>query len=214
MIKINIASSTNCLPDFINFDNSIFLHIVKICPFAIRIFPEKYQKILADFREANSKYDLRIWNCKKILPFKDSSIDHALCSHYLEHLHKADGLQFLKNLYLKIKPGGSLHLILPDLRAIVNKYLAESNNLETAQNASDSINFETILTHEKSPTFIYNLLEALGWFGLQHRYMFDKSSALKILIDAGFIIKEMPLDCPSYDFYRNDRSIHIYCIKN
>jgi len=214
MINVNIASSTNCLQNFINYDNNIFLHIIKICPFAIKFFPKKYQKILVDFKEANSKYDLRIWNCKKILPLRDSSIDHALCSHYLEHLYKADGLQFLKNLYLKIKPGGSLHLILPDLRTIINKYLLESENSETSQRASDRINFDTILTHEQSPTFIYNVLEALGWFGLQHRYMYDSNSAIKMLIDAGFIIKDMPLDCPSYDFYRNDRSIHIYCIKS
>lgn len=213
MIKVNVASSTKCLDGFINFDNSVFLHLVKIAPYSINFFPKKYQEILIEYKKANSKFDLRIWNCKKRLPFKDSTIDHVLCSHYLEHLYKDDGLFFLKNLNSTMKLGASLHLIIPDLRTWVQKYIADSSDVEKSHIASDNINFGTILTHQKCPTFTYNFLEALGWFGLQHRYMYDEASASKMLIDAGFIIKEMPFDCPTYDFYRNDGSIHLYCIK-
>jgi predicted SAM-dependent methyltransferase len=213
MIKVNVASSTKCLDGFINFDNSVFLHIVKILPFATIFFPKKYQELLHEYKIANLKYDLRIWNCKKRLPFKDSTVDHVLCSHYLEHLYKEDGVKFLKNLNIVIKPGGSLHLIVPDLKTWVDRYIADSSNTEKSKNASDNINFGTILTHQKCPTFLYNFLEALGWFGLQHRYMYDKASALRILNESKFAVTEMPIDCPTYNFYRNDGSIHLYCIK-
>jgi hypothetical protein len=213
MIKVNVASSTKCLDGFINFDNSVFLHISKIFPFASYFFPKKYRPILEEYKLANSRFNLKTWNCKKRLPFKDSTVDYVLCSHYLEHLYKEDGLFFLKNLNLVMKPGAALHLIIPDLQTWVDRYNAELSDETLAPTASDAINFGTILTHDKCPTFTYTLLEALGWFGLQHHYMYNKASIRKVLDETGFLITEMPTECPTYGYYRNDGSIHIYCIK-
>lgn len=65
MIKVNVASSTMCLEGFINFDNSVFLHLIKKAPFITRLLPEKYQKLLSEYVFANKNFDLRLWNCKK-----------------------------------------------------------------------------------------------------------------------------------------------------
>lgn len=112
-----------------------------------------------------------------------------------------------------MKPGAQLHIIVPDLQTWIEQYLKESSDASSAAKASDSLNFGTILTHQKPPSFTYTLLEALGWFGLQHHYMFDKASITQTLLDAGFSIQEMPENCPTYDYYRDDGSIHVYCIK-
>ena len=147
MVYVNIASSTKCLEGFINFDNSLFLKIIKRAPFLTNFFPSKYTEIVNDYRDACSKYDIRIFDCRKKLPFPDGTVSHALCSHYLEHLYKFDSDIFLENLFESICPDGSAHLIVPDLRLIIENYIAESinNRSSSPELAAEILNFNTLL---------------------------------------------------------------------
>jgi hypothetical protein len=215
MINVNIASSTYCLEGFINFDNSLFLKIIKHAPFLTKILPKKYSGIIKDYKEACLKYDIRIFDCRKKLPFPDEAVNHVLCSHYLEHLYKFDADLFLKNLFEIIRSGGSAHIIVPDLKIMVQNYIVESNNNEglSTQLAAENLNFGTLLTHKKAPSFIFSFLESLGGFGLMHHFMYDRSSLIAAVERVGFTILDMPKDCPSAEYRRADDSIHLYCIK-
>jgi SAM-dependent methyltransferase len=215
MVNVNIASSTYCLEGFINFDNSLFLKIIKRAPFLTKFLPTKYSGIINDYKEVCVKYDIRIFDCRKKLPFPNGAVDHALCSHYLEHLYKFDADIFLQNLFETIRPGGSAHIIVPDLRLIVQSYVVESNSNEglSLELAAENLNFRTLLTYRKAPSFIFSFLESLGGFGLMHHFMYDRAALIAAVERAGFTVLDMPKDCPSSEYRRGDDSIHLYCVK-
>lgn len=214
MINVNIASSTKCLEGFINFDNSLFLHAIKRTPFLIKFFPLKYSKIINEYKDACANYDLRIFDCRKKLPFPDGVVNHALCSHYLEHLYKADSDKFLENLYESLCMGGTAHIIVPDLRLIIDNYIAEkSQKNEISSLAAERLNFRTLLTYSAAPSFVFSFLESTGGFGLMHHFMFDRESLIAAVERVGFTVIDMPESCPSFNYRRGDDSIHLFCVK-
>jgi len=215
MINVNIASSTKCLEGFINFDNSLFLHVIKRAPFLTKFFPSKHAEIIDEYKDVCSKYDIRIFDCRKKLPFPDGFVNHALCSHYLEHLYKFDSDIFLENLYRSLCVGGTAHIIVPDLRLLIDRYMAESSQTDGANPrlAAEHLNFGTLLTYGKAPSFTFSILESTGGFGLMHHFMFDRESLISAVERVGFTVIDMPSSCPSFDYRQGDDSIHLYCVK-
>jgi len=59
----------------------------------------------------------------KGLPFGDKSIDHINCSHLIEHLAVSEGIDFLKECYRSLKPGGVVRICVPDTRKLVDAYV-------------------------------------------------------------------------------------------
>jgi hypothetical protein len=57
----------------------------------------------------NVDLSLRPW------PWDDDNIDEINASHILEHFTKTDGFLFLLQCYRILRPGGMLHLAVPDM---------------------------------------------------------------------------------------------------
>jgi predicted SAM-dependent methyltransferase len=62
-------------------------------------------------------------NLLKELPFKDDSVDVIYHSHVLEHFSSSQSRIFLKHCYRKLKPGGIIRVVVPDLENICREYL-------------------------------------------------------------------------------------------
>lgn len=207
---INIASSTNVLDNFVNLDNHIFLSFAKVYPILKNIIPLKYSKAIESYYLAQQKYILIKHDCRKVLFFANETVDHILCSHFLEHIFPDEMKLILKDFYRVLKNDGTMHIIVPDLEYIIKNYL--SNKELKKENAADEFIKETLLSRETKGTFKYRLMEFKGGFGLQHRWMYDKSSITRYLADAGFQILEIN-ETPSKNFRLNDGSIHVICKK-
>ena len=54
-------------------------------------------------------------DCRKPLPFKDSSIDGIFSEEMIEHISKSDGLRMLSECWRVMKPGATIRLTTPDL---------------------------------------------------------------------------------------------------
>ena len=209
-VYVNVGSSHYCVKNFINYDNHIFLRFVNLPKLFFLLFKKKYHALFSDFLEAHHNYVLKVWNCKKWLPHQDGSIDHILCSNFLEHVYETEAEDIIRGFYRKIRPGGTLHILLPNLDYFVNAYLEQKNKVGQEHLASDQLNFETILTHRKPPTLKFRILELMGGFGLKHYRMYNEASANLLFTKLGFV--RIPLDnnCPSYEFGRDTvNNIHL-----
>lgn len=61
---------------------------------------------------------------KEPLPYPDNSMDVAVLHHMYEHLHLGEGHGLIREVYRTLKPGGSLIVTVPDMRALAERWLA------------------------------------------------------------------------------------------
>lgn len=62
-------------------------------------------------------------NLLEELPFDDDSVDVIYHSHVLEHFTQGDARTFLGHCHRKLKPGGVIRVVVPDLENICREYL-------------------------------------------------------------------------------------------
>jgi len=209
-IWLNIASSTYVLEDFVNLDNNIFIHFLKAFVRFKRIIPRKYWDTIDRYCEAKKKALLIRHDCRKPLFFPDNSVDHILCSHFIEHVFPVEMKRIVNDFHRVMKPKATLHVIVPDLKAQAEQYLIKNRNGEPL--AADEFIKETLLSRESRGSFKYRLLEFNGAFGLQHQWMYDFSSMTKKLQDIGFKILEKN-ETPSNLYRLDDGSVHVVACK-
>lgn len=209
-VWLNVASSIYVLDNFINLDNHIFIRLTKYYKFFKKLLPKKYHSLLTSYYEARNKAVLEKHDCRKALRYKNNSVDHILCSHFLEHVFPEDANLILKDFYRVLKSGGTLHMIVPDLKEQIDKYYSDKS--KGKENAADIFVLESLLSRPTKGTLKYRLMEFNGSFGLQHRWMYDNESMKKLISDHGFEIIELE-KMPSEFFRKNDGSVHVACIK-
>ena len=198
---LNIASSLFVLPGFINLDNHVFLNLSKWR--LIGALLPRQRKLLDEYRRAHSTAQLIRHDCRKPVPFPSGSVDHILCSHFLEHVYPDEAEAILRDFHRALKPGGTVHIIVPDLA----EWMAEYRRTGDA----DAFILDTMLSTKGRGSLRYRLLEALGGFGLQHRWMYDHASISRRIEQAGFRITDQ--DSPSSFFRAGDGSIHVTAVK-
>ncbi len=64
------------------------------------------------------------WNITHGLPLESAAADACYASHLLEHLRRQDALALIKECFRVLKSGGVIRIAVPDLEAIVRRYLA------------------------------------------------------------------------------------------
>ena len=65
------------------------------------------------------------YDLTKGVPAKDNSLDLTYHSHMLEHLTYLEGIDFLKECYRTLKPGGTMRLLVPDIELWINAYTSK-----------------------------------------------------------------------------------------
>ena len=50
----------------------------------------------------------------KGLPFEDNSVEYIFSSHFIEHLHYPQAVEYLRESFRVLKPGGIIRTICPD----------------------------------------------------------------------------------------------------
>jgi predicted SAM-dependent methyltransferase len=118
----------------------------------------------------------------KGLPEKENSCDGIYCSHVLEHLSLIDFRLAITNTYKILKVGGVFRCVLPDLKAAVDRYIA---NYENSNNGSILFMEETMLGVNQRNKSIFGILT--NYFGnSKHLWMWDYKSLAYELEKVGF----------------------------
>lgn len=206
-IYVNVASSDYVLENYINYDFHIFL-LLSYIPLPSYFFL-KYKSFIDRFRFARKKAKLLFRNCKSPLPLPDDSVSHILCSHFLEHNYYDEAETILINFKKKLKKGGTLHIVVPDLDWYIEKYIS---NRDSEDQAALKFCNGTILTSSKKPSLSFRLLNFIGLFGLKHDIMFNRKLLENLCIKVGFKLTNKEA-MHSSNFVSEPDSLHIYAIK-
>ena len=123
--------------------------------------------INVDLNAANADLHLDL---RDNLPFQDSSVAFIFSEHFIEHISREEGLQFLKECYRVLTKDGTLRLSTPSLKYLATSYL--TRNLDEWGE----------LWHQTTPCISMN--EGMRSWG--HKFLYDEEELVHLLSEAGF----------------------------
>ena len=187
MIKrVNIGCGSTPTKGWINYDNSPSINIAAS---PIKYFLLRKLHLLnasqIEYIEMIKKNRILFADATKKLPFHTNEVQCIYSSHMLEHLSKRSANSFLKECLRILSPNGVLRLVLPDLRKLVNSYLADGDaDLFIEDSFLIPPSVETLRDKFK--------LILVGY--RQHQWMYDSKSLTKIVLKAGFrkVLEQKP----------------------
>jgi len=107
-------------------------------------------------------------------------------SHVFEHLSIADFYVALEKVYLYLKPGGILRIIVPDLEKYIEAYIKNRSDKELATKAATDFMHHSWIGHQGSRrSFDRRLRDAFS--NHRHQWMWDEPSLKNALAKQGFI---------------------------
>jgi predicted SAM-dependent methyltransferase len=201
-VKVNLGCGLHCLPGWINIDGSLtsllgsskFDLINKII---YKLAGSSAYYKFQDYNNIIKTTNLKFFNLKNRVPLKDSSADVLYCSHFLEHLSKPDGKDFLSNCFRVLKSGGVFRIVVPDLDVAFAMY--QGGDVEKMQDL-----------------FFYTSSE---WDFSAHKYNYNFEYLSSVLKSIGFDLIERKAyregDCPDINYLDlyPDHSLYVECIK-
>jgi predicted SAM-dependent methyltransferase len=129
-------------------------------------------------------------NITKPLPFAEGSVACIYSAHVLEHLYREDALALLHECYRVLEPRGILRIVVPDLHALVQKYIESRRRSDTGEKvlicAADQFN-EDMRFRPASRTrgsLVYRLYTQVMDFHT-HKWMYDTESLCHMLKEVG-----------------------------
>jgi len=209
-IYVNVASSTEVVEGFLNLDGHVYLKLLRLPRSLTTLLPRRHREGLDAYRAAARKARLIAHDCRLPLPFPASSVDHILCSHFLEHVYPSESDVILRDFFRVLKPGATVHLVVPDLKALVDTYASRLARQDDS--AADSFVRDSLLSRETRGSMIYRLLEFMGSYGLQHRWMYDASSLSRRVRAVGFVLLDENTTA-SRNYRAGDGSVHLVAVK-
>jgi len=105
-------------------------------------------------------------------------------SHLIEHLHRSDALNLLRDAYRVLQPGGVCRVVTPDLAGLVDAYVAARAQ---GNGAADRLQ-QALLLHPVEPPRTGALLR---WYRQatafdHHKWVYDGASLCGLFREAGF----------------------------
>ena len=175
--KLNLGCGNQVLPDWTNVDYALGAKLYKF-----PLFPWLNRQLKLFNLEWHP--DIFLWDLRQHFPWEDNSIDVVYSSHTLEHFNKQQGLNFLRECYRVLQPGGIIRIVVPDLSPIVQRYC---NQEVTADDFVDLLEVSYDNSHEN---FIHKLIAPLIKF--PHKCMYDTKTLLRIMSAVGFACQSKP----------------------
>ncbi len=122
------------------------------------------------------KLDLN-WDLRKSLPYKDDYADMIFHEHFIEHLQKTEGEEFLRECYRLLKPGGAMRIGWPDTARMIEAYTTKDKKYfdYVSLHVDGGMNFRS--WDELLVDFFYS------W---QHRYGYTREHLKLLLTLIGF----------------------------
>jgi predicted SAM-dependent methyltransferase len=188
-LKLHLGCGLNVVEGWVNIDGSWNARLAKLPRLrralaATGIIPRESTRV-------EWRADLRILDVRDPLPFAANSCDAIYASHLLEHLFLDDAQRLLRECFRVLRPGGTLRLVVPDLRAIVREYNGErvfyNSDEFAAMPAADRMN-RRLLFRGVSPArgnVLMRIYAALKDFQT-HKWMYDAESLVFYVRNAGF----------------------------
>ena len=133
---------------------------------------------------------VRYRDIRRGLPYGHDSVAVVYASHVLEHLHRADTVRFLAHARQLLKRGGVCRVVVPDVHAIVNWYLANRDEPKAQKTGSSSDLLMGMLmlrgpeAHSRNP--FLDIVRRVADLH-EHKWMYDQEGLQAVFEEAGFV---------------------------
>lgn len=166
-MKLNLGCGDVAPPGWINVDNAVGARLRKLP--ILGAFSRR-------FLRCNWDRSVFVHDLRRELPWATASIDCVYSSHTLEHLTRASGERFMREVARILKPGGIVRFVVPDLKRVVDRYNSGQSDARDLLSSLHAVD-----TRDRSVAKrIYALLSGSG-----HRCMYDESSLLRLMTASG-----------------------------
>jgi predicted SAM-dependent methyltransferase len=166
-MKLNLGCGDVAPPGWINVDNAVGARLRKLPVLGA---------LSRRFLRCNWDRSIFVHDLRRALPWATGSIDCVYSSHSLEHLTRASGERFMREIGRVLKRGGIARFVVPDLKREVDRYLSGKSDARDFLSSVHAVD-----TRDRSiVTRIYALLSGSG-----HRCMYDETSLLGLMTASG-----------------------------
>lgn len=176
-ICLNVGCWTDIAEGWLNIDASFYVKLSKI--------PVVGSTILSALKAPQFPSSVCYGDMVKGLNLQPESCQLIFASHVLEHLSLEDFDRALNNLYVYLKSGGTLRIIVPNLEAYAKNYLKTLSVPEKSSQAADKFMNISFLGYKSSRRTIYHRLQEV-LSNSRHQWMWDEPSLKTALEKHGF----------------------------
>jgi len=120
-------------------------------------------------------YKFKQFDATKGIPYKNNEVDLIITSHFMEHITRQEGTQFLKECFRVMKPNGIIRIAVPNMKLITQYYLEDASFKNTFKENEGVKNSEDITEA------YWNFITA------GHKTAYDEDSLGKKMKEVGFI---------------------------
>lgn len=114
------------------------------------------------------------------IPYPDGSVDEVFACHFLEHLSFDDGAAFLHECYRVLRPGGTVGIVVPDMRWLMTEYVKGSGRVFEEPNSGGRTRYARDLD-DLNAMFVFSTVQSS-----HHQWGYDLSTLSRALESAGF----------------------------
>ncbi|MHB2156282.1 class I SAM-dependent methyltransferase [Calditrichota bacterium GD2] len=170
VVKVNLGSGLNVLPDWINIDSSLKTIVAgkprPIIKMAYILFQQKKWFSEEQYCDTLKNFTFIHHNLEYGLPFENESVHFIYASHLIEHIFKEDVLNLFKEAHRVLRKDGVIRLSTPDLDLAIKL-------------------FNQGQTEEALYLFFKNSKRDYQYFTI-HKYLYNFKLLEKYLREAGF----------------------------
>jgi|TARA_E500000318_G_scaffold75127_1_gene69715 ubiquinone/menaquinone biosynthesis C-methylase UbiE len=136
------------------------------------------------------KYDMRDLPMKGVA---DNTYDGVYSEHFIEHLTRSEGVDFLMEMKRVLKPGGTIRTIWPP-REFVDKLLSDEPLTVDEEYFCAAYHKFYVVRHNFAPPGYENepiriqCAQGLLWQNGEHLYVWSKEELMQCFKDLGFIM--------------------------
>jgi len=193
--KLHLGCGLRTPSDWLNVDGSWNARLAKFSK--LRKIVGRTKLISPEQFDIPWNSEIFIHDVRSPLPFERDSFQFVYASHLLEHLYWEEGQKLFRQCFRVLKPGGCLRIVVPDLKVIARKYMADSpveNDSKNELTSADQFN-DHLLMHGRCPppsgNLLYRIHTALNDFHT-HKWMYDADSLTQCFRMVGFTeVREM-----------------------
>jgi SAM-dependent methyltransferase len=169
VVKVNLGSGLAVAPDWYNVDG----HLRAFFSTWPRFVLAGLYRVIQKSKEFYSKEEyIRILKSNRFvhhdlkygIPFADGTVDFIYASHFLEHLHRDEAEQLVRDGLRVLKPQGVFRICIPDLAYAMSLYQKG----------------------EKACSLGYFFNESRQDYYTYHRYLYDFEMLKEMLLELGF----------------------------
>lgn len=124
--KVNLGCGLHCSSGWLNIDGSLTsllgTNMTLLNKVIYKVAGSSAYYSFDHFNEVIKNKKLYWRDLTEKIPLADDSVDIVFSSHFLEHLTKTKGEQFLNDIYRIMKPGGLMRILVPDLDIAIQKF--------------------------------------------------------------------------------------------